>query len=97
MKTMFAHANLIITAWDGDLLVGVAVDLDWVWTSVSRRPRRARFVSEAGIGKELMRRTPTPRRQAAAPRRTRGRGLRARRLHEFAGHLVAAAARKDRI
>ena len=60
---MLAHANLTITAWDGDTLVGISRCVtDFVWTTyladlAVRVPHQRQ-----GIGKELMRRT-----QAAAP------------------------------
>jgi hypothetical protein len=33
IKKMFSNSNLIVTAWDGDLLVGVARSItDWAWS-----------------------------------------------------------------
>jgi GNAT superfamily N-acetyltransferase len=63
MEAMFRHANLIVTAWDGDLLVGVARSIsDFVWyTYLSDLAVRVSHQRQ-GIGKELMRLT-----QAAAP------------------------------
>ena len=63
MATMFRHANLTITAWDGDLLVGLSRSItDFVWmTYLSDLAVRVSHQRQ-GIGKELMRRT-----QAAAP------------------------------
>ena len=63
MATMFRHANIVITAWDGDLLAGVARSItDFVWyTYLSDLAVRLSHQRQ-GIGKELMRRT-----QAAAP------------------------------
>jgi predicted N-acetyltransferase YhbS len=63
MADMFRHANLTITAWDGDLLVGISRCItDWVWlTYLSDLAVRLSYQRQ-GIGKELMRRT-----QAAAP------------------------------
>ena len=63
---MLRHANLVITAWDGDALVGVArsvSDFSYV-TYLSDLAVRVSHQRQ-GIGKELMRRT-----QAAAPRAT---------------------------
>ena len=63
MEAMFRHANLVVTAWDGHLLVGVARSIsDFVWyTYLSDLAVRVSHQRQ-GIGKELMRRT-----QAAAP------------------------------
>lgn len=64
MATMFQHANLVITAWDGDVLVGVSRSItDWVWTTYLADLAVRLSYQRQGIGKELMRRT-----QAAAPR-----------------------------
>ena len=63
MATMFRHANLVITAWDGDLLVGVSRSItDWVWTTYLADLAVRVSHQRQGIGKELMRRT-----QEAAP------------------------------
>ena len=63
MATMFRHGNLLITAWDGDLLVGVSRSItDWVWTTYLADLAVRLSHQKQGIGKELMRRT-----QAAAP------------------------------
>ncbi len=64
MESMLRHANLVITAWDGDLLVGISrslTDFDYV-TYLSDLAVRVSH-QQQGIGKELIRRT-----QAAAPR-----------------------------
>ena len=61
--SMLRHANLIITAWDGDLLVGVSRSItDWVWTTYLADLAVRVSHQRQGIGKELMRRT-----QEAAP------------------------------
>lgn len=63
MQTMLQHGNLLITAWDGDLLVGVSRSVtDWVWTTYLADLAVRESHQRQGIGKELMRRT-----QAAAP------------------------------
>ena len=63
MAAMLRHANLTITAWDGDLLVGVSRSItDWVWTTYLADLAVRESYQRQGIGKELMRRT-----QAAAP------------------------------
>lgn len=63
---MLHHANLVITAWDGEGLVGIArsvSDFSYV-TYLSDLGVRVSHQRQ-GIGKELMRRT-----QAAAPKAT---------------------------
>ncbi len=63
---MLRHANLMITAWDGEGLVGIArsiSDFSFV-TYLSDLAVRVSH-QKKGIGKELMRRT-----QAAAPKAT---------------------------
>lgn len=62
MAKMLANANLVITAWDGDLMVGISRSLtDFAFcTYLSDLAVRESYQRE-GIGKELIRRT-----QAAA-------------------------------
>ncbi len=61
---MLAHANLIVTAWDGAVLVGISRCItDFAWTTYLADLAVAASHQRRGIGKELMRRT-----QAAAPR-----------------------------
>lgn len=63
MEVMLRSADILITAWDGDLLVGVARSItDWVWTTYLADLAVRASHQRHGIGKELMRRT-----QAAAP------------------------------
>ena len=66
MRQMLDNASLMITAWDGDLLVGVARSVtDFVYaTYLSDLAVRVSHQRQ-GIGKELMRRT-----QEAAPQAT---------------------------
>lgn len=60
---MFRHANIIITAWDGDLLVGISRSVtDFVWYTYLSDLAVRESHQRRGIGKELMRLT-----QAAAP------------------------------
>jgi GNAT superfamily N-acetyltransferase len=60
---MLANANLIVTAWDGELLVGISRCVtDFVWTTYLADLAVRVSHQHHGIGKELMRRT-----QAAAP------------------------------
>lgn len=62
MMRMLEEANLVITAWDGDLMVGVSRSItDWVYcTYLSDLAVRLGYQAQ-GIGKELVRLT----RQAA--------------------------------
>lgn len=60
---MLANANLIVTAWDGDALVGISRCItDFAWTTYLADLAVAASHQRRGIGRELMRRT-----QAAAP------------------------------
>ena len=66
MAVMVRNANLVVTAWDGDLLVGMArsfTDFSYA-TYLSDLAVRLSH-QRAGIGKELMRQT-----QQAAPQAT---------------------------
>jgi len=58
MKQMLDKANLTITAWDGDLLVGISRSLtDWCYCCyLSDLAVRLDFQAQ-GIGRELVRRT----------------------------------------
>ena len=58
MRFMLANANLVITAWDGDLLVGISRSMtDFVYaTYLSDLAVRLSY-QKKGIGKELIRRT----------------------------------------
>lgn len=63
MAAMLRYGNLLITAWDGDLLVGVSRSItDWVWMTYLADLAVRGTYQRQGIGKELMRRT-----QEAAP------------------------------
>jgi GNAT superfamily N-acetyltransferase len=60
---MLAHANLTITAWTGDVLVGISRCVsDFAWTTYLADLAVRASHQRQGIGKELIRRT-----QAAAP------------------------------
>lgn len=79
---MLKNANLTITAWDGDLLVGISRCVtDWVWTTYLADLAVRRSCQKQGIGKELMRRT-----QAAAPQ-ARLLLLAAPAAREYYGHV----------
>jgi len=58
MRTMLDEANLVVTAWDGDLLVGISRSVtDRVYcTYLSDLAVRLGYQSQ-GIGRELVRRT----------------------------------------
>ena len=60
MKRMIENANLVITAWDGDLLVGIARSItDWSYVTYLSDLAVRRSHQRKGIGKELIRRTQT--------------------------------------
>lgn len=60
---MLASANLIVTAWDGDLLVGISRCVtDFVWTTYLADLAVRVSHQHKGIGKELIRQT-----QSAGP------------------------------
>ena len=64
MGVMLRNANLVITAWDGDLLVGISRSLtDFTFATYLSDLAVRKSHQRHGIGKELMRRT----QQAAAP------------------------------
>ena len=66
MADMLAGANLVITAWDGPQLVGIARSItDFAYATYLSDLAVRRAYQKQGIGKELMRRT-----QQAAPRAT---------------------------
>lgn len=59
---MLAHANLVITAWDGDLLVGISRCVtDFVWTTYLADLAVRASHQRQGIGRQLIGQT-----QAAA-------------------------------
>ncbi len=58
MAQMLAHANLVVTAWDGDVLVGMArtlTDFTYVGYLSDLAVRQSHW--SRGIGRELIRRT----------------------------------------
>jgi len=64
MGVMLRNANLVITAWDSDLLVGISRSLtDFTFATYLSDLAVRESHQRRGIGKELMRRT----QQAAAP------------------------------
>jgi GNAT superfamily N-acetyltransferase len=58
MRTMLDEANLVVTAWDGELMVGISRSVtDWVYcTYLSDLAVRLGYQAR-GIGRELVRRT----------------------------------------
>lgn len=63
MAAMLANSNLVITAWEGELLVGISRSVtDFVWATYLADLAVRESHQRGGIGLELMRRT-----QAAAP------------------------------
>ncbi|HEX8253838.1 MAG TPA: GNAT family N-acetyltransferase [Thermoanaerobaculia bacterium] len=79
---MLRNANLTITAWDGELLVGISRSItDWVWTTYLADLAVRDTYQRQGIGKELMRRT-----QAAAPQ-AKVLLLAAPAAREYYGHV----------
>lgn len=64
MATMLRNANLVVTAWDGDLLAGISralSDFSYITYLADLAVRQSH--QRSGIGKELIRRT----RQQAGP------------------------------
>ncbi|HWS72348.1 MAG TPA: GNAT family N-acetyltransferase [Thermoanaerobaculia bacterium] len=58
MEAMRRHANLVITAWDGDLLVGISRCItDFVWTTYLADLAVRKSHQRQGIGLELIRRS----------------------------------------
>ena len=52
---MFENSNLIVTAWDGDKLVGVCRTItDWVWSSYLADLAVSPDYKKSGIGKKLI-------------------------------------------
>ena len=67
MQKMIENASLVITAWDGDLLVGISRSItDFVYTTYLSDLAVRKSHQKGGIGKELIRRT-----QSACDPRTR--------------------------
>jgi GNAT superfamily N-acetyltransferase len=58
MRTMLDNANLVVTAWDGDLLVGVSRSLsDFSYATYLSDLAVRDGYQRQGIGRELIRRT----------------------------------------
>jgi GNAT superfamily N-acetyltransferase len=55
IKKMFENSNLIVTAWDKDLLVGVSRSMtDWAWSCYLADLSVRHEYKKAGIGKKLI-------------------------------------------
>lgn len=55
IQKMFDNSDLIVTAWDGDLLVGVSRAItDWVWACYLSDLAVRREYKKAGIGTRLI-------------------------------------------
>ena len=58
MRQMVANANLVVTAWDGDILVGIARSVtDFCYTTYLADLAVRASHQRQGIGRELIRRT----------------------------------------
>jgi predicted N-acetyltransferase YhbS len=58
MEKMLRNANLVITAWDGDLMVGISRSLtDFAYATYLSDLAVRESYQRHGIGKELVRRT----------------------------------------
>jgi len=58
VRSMIAHANLVVTAWDGELLVGIARTLtDFAYVGYLSDLAVRRFHQRQGIGIVLMEKT----------------------------------------
>lgn len=55
IQKMFDHSNLIVSAWDGDTLVGVARTItDWAWSSYLADLAVSPEYQQFGIGRQLL-------------------------------------------
>jgi GNAT superfamily N-acetyltransferase len=55
IKKMYENSNLVVTAWDDQLLVGVSRSItDWVWSCYLADLAVRREYSKCGIGKKLI-------------------------------------------
>lgn len=55
IQQMFDNANLVVTAWDNDLLVGVSRSItDWVWACYLSDLAVRDNYKKAGIGRQLI-------------------------------------------
>ena len=55
IQKMYEHSNLVVTAWDGDLLVGVSRSItDWVWSCYLADLAVRKDYQKLHIGKTLI-------------------------------------------
>jgi N-acetylglutamate synthase-like GNAT family acetyltransferase len=55
IRKMYENSNLIITAWDGDILCGVSRCItDWVWSSYLADLAVRKEYHASGIGRQLI-------------------------------------------
>ena len=55
IQKMFENSNLVITAWDNELLVGVSRSItDWVWSCYLADLAVRKEYKKSGIGKKLV-------------------------------------------
>ncbi len=55
IEKMFANSNLVVTAWDNDLLVGVSRSItDWVWSCYLADLAVRDEYKKSGIGKKMI-------------------------------------------
>lgn len=55
IKKMYENSDLIVTAWDGDLLIGVSRSItDWVWSCYLADLAVLKEYKQSGIGKKLI-------------------------------------------
>ena len=58
IRKMYHHSNLIITAWDGETLIGIARTItDWSWSSYLADLAVLPDYQKCGVGKGLIERT----------------------------------------
>ena len=58
MRAMLEHGNLVVSAWDGEKLVGIARSLsDFAWCTYLSDLAVDLAYQKSGIGRELVRRT----------------------------------------
>ncbi len=55
IKKMFENSNLIVTAWDGERLIGVSRSItDWCWSCYLADLAVRKEYKQSGIGKKLI-------------------------------------------
>jgi predicted N-acetyltransferase YhbS len=55
IKAMFANSNLVVTAWDGEILTGISRSItDWCWSCYLADLAVRKEYQKYGIGKKLI-------------------------------------------